>query len=363
MNLLTRLDRHIGRTVFLSTLLVFAILLALFAFFSLIDALKDFGKGHFGLYEIVKYVTLSLPGWLYALFPVAALLGAIFGLAWLAVGSELTAMRAAGISLARIVGAVMKIGLVFVLLGILIGETVVPVSETWAQRGRAEALEIGLHRERTGLWLRDGDDFVNIGEVLPDQSLLRVNIYRFDQASQLRRHTSAARAHFVSAEAGVSEPAWRLEAVRYSWIDNDSVRTRELGNDLWRSGVTPDVVEVFAVRPEALSTWHLFRYIQHLRRNRQETGRYELAFWNKALLPVATAVMVLLAVPFVFQQVRGGGMGRRIMLGIMLGFAFIVLNQAFGHLALLSGLPPFLAATLPIILFLLLALQLFRRVA
>lgn len=363
MTLVTRLDRHIGRTVFLSTLLVLAILLALFTFFSFIDTLDDFGKGHFGLYQVIKYVVLSLPGWLYALFPVAALLGAILGLAWLAAGSELTAMRAAGVSLARIVGSVMKIGVLFVLFGVLVGETVVPVSEAWAQRGRAEALEIGLHRERTGLWLRDGEHFVNIGEVLPDQSLLQVNIYRFDEATQLRTHTSAARAHFENANSQSKEPAWRLEDVRYSWIDESGIRTRVIDNDLWRSKVTPDVVEVFAVRPEALSSWHLFRYIEHLRRNHQETGRYELAFWNKVLLPAATAVMVLLAVPFVVQQVRSGGMGRRMLLGIMLGLGFIVLNQAFGHLCLLTGLPPIIAALLPVMLFLLLALRLLRRVA
>ncbi len=285
------------------------------------------------------------------------------GLAWLAAGSELTAMRAAGVSLARIVGAVMKIGLVLILFAVFMGEAVVPVSETQAQRGRAEALEIGLHRERAGLWLRDGADFVNIGEVLPDQSLLRVNIYRFDGRAQLRTHISADRARFEKPGADGSEPAWRLQAVRLSWIDEDGIHTRVTDDDLWRSAVTPEVVDVFAVKPEALSTWHLFRYIKHLRRNHQETGRYELAFWNKLLLPAATAVMVLLAAPFSMQHMRGGGTGRKVFVGIMLGLAFIVLSQVVGHVSLLSGLPPFIAALLPIAVFLAVAVALLRRVA
>lgn len=366
--LVSHLDRYIGRTIIQSTLLVLAVLLILFAFFSFTDALDDYGKGRFGLYEILKYVLLTLPGWIYALFPVAALLGSILGLAWLARSSEVTAMRAAGVSLLRITGSVMKSGLVFVTFGVLIGETVVPVSETRAQRGRAEALEIGLHRKETGLWLRDGPNFVNIGEVLPDHSLLNVSIYRFDNGARLRDHISAVRARFLRPDSEFGEPAWWLEDVKSSWIYENGVSTRKAERYLWSSVLTPEVVGAFALRPEALSTWHLYRYIQHLRRNHQETGRYELAFWNKVFLPAATAVMVFLAIPFAVGQTRSRGMGGKVLLGIMLGLTFVVFSQALGHLAvghfwLLAWIPPFLAALLPVVSFLALALHLLRRVA
>jgi lipopolysaccharide export system permease protein len=127
--------------------------------------------------------------------------------------------------------------------------------------------------------------------------------------------------------------------------------------------VTPDVVRVFAVRPDSLSTLDLYHYIQHLRRNHQDTARYQLAFWNKVLLPVATGVMILLAVPFVFGQMRSGGMGQKVFVGIMIGLVFNALNRGLGYMGLLYGLPTFLAAVLPVAIFLLLALYLLRRVA
>jgi lipopolysaccharide export system permease protein len=344
-----------------STVLVLAVLVALFAFLSFLGAVDDYGKGRFGLYEVVKYVVLTLPGWIYALFPVTALLGSILGLSWLASGSEITAMRAAGVSLSRIEWSVMKTGLVLVAVGVLIGETVVPVSETRAQRERAEELEIGLHREKTGLWLREGDSFVNIGEVLPDRSLLQVNIYRFDDNVKLRDNIAAARARYQGPEAGSGESTWQLQDVTSSWLDKNGVTTRKAARFIWRSSLTPDVVGVFSTRPEALSSWQLYRYIRHLRRNFQKTDRYRLAFWNKLLLPFATAVMVLLAVPFVIGQDRSGGTGKSVLVGIMLALAFVVLNQGFGHFSLLIGLPPLLGASLPILLFLGLAIYLLRR--
>ncbi|MFQ5937813.1 MAG: LPS export ABC transporter permease LptG [Acidiferrobacterales bacterium] len=356
MRVLTRLDRYIGRSVLYSTLLVITILLTLFLFLQLIDELRDYGKGNFGLYQLMRYVVLSVPQRFYELFPSAVLIGTIIGMSWLALGSELTAMRAAGISLARIVGAAMKIGVVSILFGILIGEVVVPISDTAAERGRAEALQIGLHREKTGLWLRDQASFVNVGEVLPDLTLLNVNIYRFDAKERLRTQTFASRARY-------KESAWRLEDVNKSWIDATGVRTQHASDATWKSTVTPDVVKVFAVQPQSLSTADLYDYIEHLRRNRQDTRRYDLAFWQKLLLPVGTAVMVLLAVPAVFGQARSGGMGQRVFLGIVLGLGFGLLNKGSGNLALTYDLPPLIAASLPIVLFLLLALYLLRRVA
>ena len=356
MSLISLLDRYIGRSILYSTLLVFAILLGLFTFVLLIDELGDVGKGQYDLYALIKYVILSLPRRIYELFPAIALLGATLGLTSLALGSELTAMRAAGISLLRIFGSVAQIGTVFIIGGVLIGETVVPASDTWAERGRAEALQVGLHGETTGLWLRDGADFVNIGEVLPDLTLLNVNIYRFEPPARLRSHTSADQAHF-------EDNVWHLANVNKSTISEDAIRRSQSDGELWQSVLTPEVVRVFAVRPASLSTLDLYQYILHLRRNHQDTDRYQLAFWNKLLLPVATAVMILLAVPFVFGQIRSGGMGQKVFIGIMIGLVFNMLNRGFGYMGLLYGLPTFLAAVLPVAIFLLLALYLLRRVA
>lgn len=356
MTLFSRFDRYIGRHVLVAMLLVFAILLALLIFLELINALRTYGQGSFGLYEVIRYVALTLPRQIYELFPIAVLLGTMLGLSWLALGSELTAMRAAGISLARIAVSAMKAGFLLVVFCIVIGETVVPISDTAAQRGKAEALQWGLYRERTGLWLRDATSFVNIGEILPDLTLLNVNIYRFDRAERLRTQTYARRARF-------EPPVWRLEDVNESRINDTGVRTHRAQTAIWQADVTPEVVRIFAVRPESLSSIDLYEYIQHLRRNHQETDRYELAFWRKLCLPVSTAVMVLLAVPAVFGQARSGGMGHRVFLGLVLGLTFDILNRGFGYLSLLYGLSPLMSVLAPIVLFLLLALYLLRRVA
>ena len=352
----TILDRYIGRSMLIGTALVLGVFTALFIFIVFVDVLPDYGKGHFGLYELARYVVLAQPRKLYEIFPVTVLIGTLLGLSTLALNSELVAIRAAGVSKVRIFVATMKTGLFMAIAAVLVGEYVVPVAETQAETGRAQALEIGFQQGRTGLWLRDGASFVNIGEVLPDLSLLHVRIFDVTRSFELRRQIYAARAVHV-------DDRWRLEQVRHSRIEPDRVETLSEQAAAWNPAITPSDVAVFTTSPQALSITQLYAYIQHLRNNNQDVGRYVLAFWQKCLMPLATALMILLAVPFVFRPARSGGMAQRVFTGVALGMLFIVVDRSLGYLALIYGVPPFVAAIVPLLAFLGVALALMRRAA
>lgn len=352
------LDRHIGRTVLYSTTLVFAVLLALFTLFEFVEKVDDIGHGSAGLYELVRYLILTLPRKIYELFPMAAVIGTTMGLSSLAVDSELIAMRAAGVSIMQIVGSVLKAAAVLVVSAVLIGEFLAPQAEDHAQRSRAEALHVGILQDSGGVWLRDGSAFINVGEVLPDLSVLRINIYDFAPDNSLRTQTYAESGKFDKQGR-----RWRLQSVSQSTLGADKVDIVHQDAQWWKTAIEPDMLAVFAVQPEGLSALNLYRYIRHLHRNNQETGRYTLAFWYKLISPFTTAVMVILAVPFVFMPLRSAGVGSRLFIGILLGLGFFVVSRGFGYASVLYGISPFIGAVLPSALFLLLALYLLRRVA
>jgi len=350
------LDRYLAASILTSTLLVLGVLLALFSFIQFVDALGDVGKQNFQLADAVRYVLLSIPRQAFEIFPMAALLGTTLGLSALAADAELVAIRAAGVSVLRIVGAAMKVGLVLAVIAVLIGEFLVPETERIAERGRAKALQVRIKQQRDfGLWLRDGPAYVHVGEVLPDFTLLKVDIYQFDENDRLRLQTSAKSARF-------EDKHWRLSEVSESWLAENRVQSRRLREQEWGSALTPDLLSVFTVRPEALSVLHLYRYIRHLEQNKQNTGPYALALWQKLTSPFATVVMMVLAIPFVFGSQRSGGIGARLFTGILLGLAFFVVSRGFGYFGLLYGIPAVIGALLPTLLFFGLALVMLRRV-
>ena len=127
-----RLDRYIGSSVLSSVLLVSLIVLGLDLLFAYIGELEDL-EGGYGAIQALGYVVLTLPRRLYDLLPVAVLVGCLVGLGTLASNSELTVMRAAGVSVARIIGAVMKPLAVVMLAGVLLGEYVAPYTESLAE--------------------------------------------------------------------------------------------------------------------------------------------------------------------------------------------------------------------------------------
>jgi lipopolysaccharide export system permease protein len=111
--------------------------------------------------------------------------------------------------------------------------------------------------------------------------------------------------------------------------------------------VNPAMLDALIVRPERMSAWALHKYTQHLSDNRQKTERYEIALWKKILYPLATLVMMALALPFAYLQARAGMVGVKVFLGIMLGIFFHMLNSLFSHIGLLQNWPPFAAAAVP----------------
>ncbi len=351
------LNRYLGRIILQYALISMAVLLALFTFVNFLDEIGSLGRGNYNLLEATKFVLLSVPRLVYELFPMAALLGTTIGLSLLANDSELIVMRASGVSMLQITTAALKMGGMFVIVAVLIGEVISPFTETQAQRGRAEALQQNIQQQTNfGLWMRDTESYVNVGEVLPDLTLLRVKVFEFDPNKRLRS--------MVTADEGVfQDDYWLISDVKQTLIDPEGhTETLATESAQWQTRVTPQILSVFLIKPDQLSFWQLSRYIRHLTTNQQKTGPFELAYWGKLMLPLSTAVMVVLAIPFVFVNLRSGGLGRSLFTGIMLGLGFYAANKGFGYIVLANGMSPFLGATLPVIGFLLLALVMMRKI-
>jgi len=351
------IDYYLGRTILYHTGISLGVLLGLFSFVTFIDQLGDMGIGNYNIVEVVKFVLLSVPYTLYELFPMGALLGTILALNSLAVDSELVVLRAAGFSLSKLTGSVLKTGLVMVVFAVAIGEFVSPTTETMAKNGRASALQETVRQQTEyGLWMRDTSTYVNIGEILPDLTLRDVRVFEFDTSTRLRSLVYAEGGQFVDG-------TWRLNRIHQTVIRSDGKSdARKLPSAKWETNVSPQIMQVFLIKPEQMSVWQLKRYILHLRKNDQETSRFELAFWTKIVLPLSIGVMIALAIPFVFGNLRAGTGGRNLFIGIMIGLTFYAANKSLGYVVIAYGIAPFFGALIPLVAFMLLAIIMYRRV-
>lgn len=351
------LRRYFARELYGAVLVVLLAFLGLFAFFDLVNELDSVGKDGYQLYQAVIYVLLLVPGRVYELLPIAVLIGSLYALTTLARHSEITVMRASGMSTARMLRTLSRLGLPLLVATFVFGEYLAPPAERTAQEFRLVATDSTVSQDlRSGLWVKDGPRFVNVRALLPDRSLERVRIYEFDPEMALVSVSDAARGEFVGARG------WRLTDVAQTRFQNGRTEVGHVDEMYWQSDLTPEVLSVLMVQPERMSVGTLYAYIRHLRENNQAADRYEIALWKKLIYPVAVLVMMALALPFAYTHDRMGGVSVKVFGGIMLGVGFHLLNGLFSNLGAINNWPPFLAAATPATVFLLAALGMLWRV-
>jgi lipopolysaccharide export system permease protein len=341
------LDRYLGRAVIAGTVLALCVLVPISAFIDFIDELEDVGEHGYTLLQAFYRTLLTLPQGIYEFFPTAALLGGVLGLGNLAINNELVVLRAAGVSIAHIIGSVLKAGTIMMLVVVFIGEVIAPASlqraqdvKKWTQMQRTSLVT------QDGLWAKDGNRFINIKEVLPGLRLRNIHIYVIDDAQRLVAAISAVAAVYRGGR-------WLMTDVSHSKISPARVITERSAYESWSRLLAPELFRVITIKPEDMSAWKLAEYIHYLKANHLAAQSYELAFWTRFTTPLSSLVMLLLALPFVFGPMGSGGTGQRLFIGIMIGLAFHLFNRALNHLALVYGLDPLLGAILPLMVFIL----------
>lgn len=338
------LDRYIAFEVLKGVVIAISVLLALLNFFTFTDELGEIGHGDYGFFQIFKYLALTTPKGFYDLLPSGALLGALASLGGLANNRELIAIQAAGGSKLSIVLAVVKAGLVLSAIAALTGEYVSPPSERAAQLLRSSSMhEQVASLTKYGFWVRDGDIFINIRKADQPIALSDISIYEIDGSKLLKRASHADKALYNSG-------AWILENLQTSLFGGERIVTDHTDRARWDTIVAPDLLSLFAVKPEHLSATELLKYMDYMKDNGQQSLSVELAFWERLVNPFVTLAMLMIAVPFVLSVGRDTSLGQRIVVGVVFGLGFYLFNRMIGHLGLVYELNPIIAATLPTLL-------------
>ena len=338
------LDRYIGKTIFNTIIMTLFMLVSLSGIIKFVDQLRKVGQGEYTALSAGMYTLLSVPKDIEIFFPMAALLGALLGLGQLATRSELVVMQASGFTRLQIAGSVMKTAIPLVLLTMAIGEWVAPQGEQMARNYRAQQMYGGsLLSTKSGLWAKDGNDFIYIERIKGDNEIDGVSIYKFSDQRRLLSVRYAA-----SAAWDADKKVWALSQVDESDLqDAKQITGSQSLSGEWKTNLTPDKLGVVALDPDALSITGLYNYSKYLKQSGQVAGRYQLNMWSKIFQPLSVAVMMLMALSFIFGPLRSVSMGVRVVTGISFGFLFYVLDQIFGPLSLVYGLPPILGAILP----------------
>ncbi|MDE3954559.1 LPS export ABC transporter permease LptG [Glaesserella parasuis] len=338
------LERYIGRTILASIMLTLFMLVGLGAIIKFVEEFRSVGRGSYDGLHAAYYTLLTMPRDIETFFPIAALLGSLMGLGGLASRSELVVMQSAGFSRFRIGLAVMKTAIPLMVITMIMGEWGVPQTEQYARNMRSIAQSgSSMLATQGGFWAKDGNDFIYIRQIQDERNLNNILIYQFD--NQVLKSIKQAE------KATYSEQGWLLQKVDKSEIHESGITQTRETDQTWKTSITPSKLGIASLRPESLSISGLADYVGFLKDTGQDPKRFEITFWRKVFQPISMAVMMLLAISFIFGPLRSSTMGAKILIGILAGFVFYVANIVFGNLSLVvSWLPVPIGALIPSLL-------------
>jgi len=328
----------------------FAILAGLVLILQMMDVLTESGAilAHAGNgeAEVWRYMSLRTPQIIATFLPFSVLLGTILTLATLNQNSEVIAMKASGLSAHQVLAPLIVASLGVSLISFSFNDRI--VSRATATLQAWKGVEYGPlpvdHGDRSGVWVRDGDDLIEAVQIRGrgDATVLSdLTIYQ-RQGSNLRAVVTAKRA--VRDGQG-----WRAEQVERFDVASD--RLEQLTRARFGQGVTPDQFTLARVVADEMSFGELYSAVNALNTAGRPTKALEGALWHKLSGPLSSVLMPLLGAVAAFGVARSGKLFLRVVIGMALGFAYFVADNFALAMGNLGAYPPFLAAWACFLLF------------
>jgi len=326
---------YLGKHVLLSTLAAWAILLGFVSVIDFVNELRDVGKESYTLSHAVLYILLTMPTRAYEIFPTVAVIGSLLGLGGLAARSELTVMRAVGVSQLQVGLAALMPLVVLTLLMVINIETAGPAGQQRAEELANEKNHNMIMARYSGLWAREGDLFLNArGNSAPKQDasgrtyveLEDVRLYQFDAKGKLQ-----SLAHAQKAEH--SAEGWILKDVERTHFLARSIKVDKIPSERWKTELDDATLAAQLSRPRYLSSAELRSNIDYLKRNRLDALKFESVYWSHWFYPYNVVMLCLATLPFAFGSLRSGGFGKRLFLGLLVGISGFLLQRMAVNLA------------------------------
>lgn len=343
-------------TVYLAKLFVLRILAVMFLLVLVLlalDLLAATGKilevqGN-GQAEILRYASLRLPQLVSRFLPYSVLLATLITLVTLNQNSEVVAMKAAGLSAHQVLAPLMLTAGAVALASFVFNEQV--VTRANGTLSAWESADFGPLPEssnaRANVYLTDGTNILTTATLAGEAGTITMTGVTW----YTRGPGGIIREQIRSPQATYAAPGWRLEnPVRFdvAGATSTQLETLVVGEEL-----TPDRIDLQAVNADALSFRQLSATIDAFEAAGRRTGELRAKWWHRISGPLSALLMPLLGSVAAFGLARSGQLFVRALIGMALGFAYFVVDNAALAMGNFGGYPPLLAAWAPFFLFLL----------
>jgi len=309
-----------------------------------------FSQYHAPFYLIFVYFLYKIPEVIFQwTLPYAILMATLLTLSTFSRNSEITAMKAGGVSLYRITFPLLLIALVISFFSFLGNEYLVPVTY---QKTRY-LLDVQVRKEKPAsffknykIWYRSDHRILNIQLLDPHSKTLNgFTLYQFDDHFRCVKRVDAREVKWREGEW------WFYDGTIRDFQTDDSTRMTPFDEMKFNLGENWESLRRIGRNSEEMSYGELWTYIQKIQAAGYDATRYLVDLYSKLSTPLLNLIMVLIGIPFALKTSRSGGVALSIGSSVMIGFLYGVIFYVFVSFGKSGVLSPFLACWIPTVLF------------
>ena len=357
------IDKYLLKTLMVPLsycLLAFAMI---YVIYDLFDNLEDFIKGQTPFLDVVKFYVFLMPSVINIIAPVSLLLSVLYSLSSLTRSNELTAMRASGLSLYRLVTPLIGVGLVSTLLVAIVHETLGPWSAYWTQ----QFIQMQRKSDAVPVYIAYNLAFKNeLDRRIWMIGSFDTRTFRMEDINVLQQREDGSDAVKIRAKNGHwMDDRWWFEEVStqtYTPEGNPAGAAKvELRTEMDEFRETPKDFINEIKDPEYLSSREILTFLRtHRHLSRDTKARIRVNLHNRLAMPWTCLIVTLLGIPFGAKTGRKGAfLGVVLALSSFFGFYLLVnLGLAFGKKQMLA---PWAAGWMPNVVFLIIGIILVYR--
>jgi lipopolysaccharide export system permease protein len=180
--------------------------------------------------------------------------------------------------------------------------------------------------------------------LLPNGYAREIEIYQLDADGNPQ---SMIRAEAAQPLGG----GWELHQVRQTTITDGKASSHFFDRLAYPGNLSHQLLQALLVKPRQMSSRDLSTYLRFLDESRLDSGSERLIFWQKIFAPLTIVIMCLMAFPFVMGSQRQSNTGQRLLIGILIGLSFVVIDRVLTQLGVQFGFNPLLVALSPNLVF------------
>ena len=338
------IDLYIFRAIFKATLIVGFVFASLSLFVDFVSQSDDIGLGSYGVYEAIQYSLMKLPSSLMKFIPIIVLIGSLVALGNLGKNSELIVLMSSGFSFLRLSLSVFFSGILLAIIFGGSGEYISSPLERYADQFRTKnKFNIETLGDTGGFWVIDEQKIININFVKENNSFGEVTIFEIEEDFEIKKIS-------LASSAGIDDyNQWILSNLSETLFSESGVSSNFSRYQIEKTKLDRDLVSLSVTDSDELNVIELSRFIDYLEDNQLDTKAYITVYHSRLASFLIIPILALLALQMSVGSQRKRGSGFRILIGMIIGLAYFISQNAILESSQIFDINPEIVAYIPLL--------------